>query len=158
MRHSCLVLVALILVLAISPSASAAYNRAEYVEVLEATCKPDALATEKAVNGVKADLKAERLRVAAAKFASARQIFSGTIDEIGRVPRPEADFGKLKTWFGYLGLQERYLGKIVRALRSGNVEASQRYTARFVHNGNLANRSVLAFGFDYCSFEFSRYG
>jgi hypothetical protein len=35
---------------------------------------------------------------------------------------------------------------------------AQRLTARFIHNGNLANNDTLAFGFDYCSFKFSRYG
>ena len=39
-----------------------------------------------------------------------------------------------------------------------NAIKAQRLTARFIHNGNLANNVVLAFGFDWCSFKFSRYG
>ena len=31
-------------------------------------------------------------------------------------------------------------------------------TQMFFHNGNLANNVVLSFGFEYCSFKFSRYG
>jgi hypothetical protein len=27
----------------------------------------------------------------------------------------------------------------------------------FVHNGNLANDVVIAFGFNYCRFKFSRF-
>jgi hypothetical protein len=133
-------------------------SRTEYVAQLEAICKPDALATEKAVKGVKGDVRAERLALAAAKFSKAAQIFGGTVREISTVPRPPADAAKLATWFGYLGQEESYLTKIVAALRVGQTIRSQRYTARFVHNGNLANNVVLAFGFDYCSFKFSRFG
>ncbi len=35
---------------------------------------------------------------------------------------------------------------------------AQRLTARFIENGNLANNVTLAFGFNYCSFKFIRYG
>ncbi|HXV05578.1 MAG TPA: hypothetical protein VFP23_06710, partial [Solirubrobacterales bacterium] len=60
--------------------------------------------------------------------------------------------------FGYLGRQETYLRKAAAALRAGRITQYQRYAVRFVHNGNLANEVVLAFGFDYCSFKFSRFG
>jgi streptomycin 6-kinase len=133
-------------------------TRSEYVAQLEAVCKPDALATQKAVKGVKDDIRAERLTVAAGKFSKAEKIFAGTVREISPVPRPPADQAKLAKWFTYLEQQESYLKKIVAALRAGNTIQSQRDTARFVHNGNLANNTVLAFGFNYCSFKFSRFG
>ncbi len=43
-------------------------------------------------------------------------------------------------------------------LEAERVIEAQRAIARFIHNGNLANNAVLAFGFDYCDFRFSRYG
>ena len=49
-------------------------------------------------------------------------------------------------------------GQITANLRAGRGIAAQRLISRFIHSGNLANRVVLAFGFDYCSFKFSRYG
>ena len=61
-------------------------------------------------------------------------------------------------WFGYLKRQEAYLRQITAQLRAEQTIKAQRLTARFIHNGNLANNVVLAFGFDYCSFKFSRYG
>jgi flagella basal body P-ring formation protein FlgA len=133
-------------------------TRAEYVAQLEGICKPDAEATQRAVKGVKGDIRAERLTLAAAKFAKAGQIFAGTVHEISVVPRPPADAAKLAKWFTYLGQEEHYLAKIAAALHAGHTIQSQRYTARFVHNGNLANNTVLAFGFDYCSFKISRFG
>jgi hypothetical protein len=155
---------AVLLTLLLLPSAGHARaadpepTRAEYVERLEAICRPASRQTEAAVRGVRGDLKSERLRSAAAKLAAADRIFSATVARIALPPRPAADRAKLATWFGYLAEQRRYLGMTAAALRAGRTIASQHATARFVHTGNLANRTVLAFGFHYCSFDFARFG
>jgi hypothetical protein len=138
--------------------AAEAPTRDEYVAQLETICKPDAEATQRAMKGARADIKAERLKIAAGKFAKATQIFGGTVKEIDVVPRPPADVAKLEKWFGYLRKQESYLGQATAQLRAEHAIKAQRLIARFIHNGNLANNTVLAFGFNYCSFKFSRYG
>ena len=145
-------------VLAAAAPAAEAPTREEYVERLEAICKPDAEATQRAMKGARGDIRAERLVVAARKFAKATSIFGGTVKRISAVPRPDADNAKLGKWFGYLKRQKSYLGQITAQLRRDHAIKAQRLTARFIHNGNLANNVVLAFGFDWCSFEFSRYG
>jgi hypothetical protein len=144
--------------LAAPAAAAEAPTRDDYVAQLEAICKPDALATQRAMKGVKKDVRAERLAVAAKKFAEADVIYSGTINRIAAVSRPEADAAKLGKWFTYLKRQVSYLGQITAKLRQDDPIQAQRLTARFIHNGNLANNVVLAFGFNYCSFKFSRYG
>jgi hypothetical protein len=149
---------AALLVGATAAVAAEAPTREEYVAQLEAVCKPDAEATRKAMKGARADVRAERLKVAAGKFAKAASIFGGTVKEISAAPQPPADAAKLGKWFGYLRAQESYLRQIVAKLRADDPIKAQRLTARFIHNGNLANNTVLAFGFDYCSFKFSRYG
>jgi hypothetical protein len=143
---------------ATSAVAAEAPTRDEYVARLERVCKPDAEATQRAMKGARSDVRSERLAAAATKFAQASSIFGGTVQEIAAAPRPPADAAKLGKWFGYLKAQESYLGQITAQLRSGHSIQAQRLTARFIHNGNLANNTVLAFGFDYCSFKFSRYG
>jgi hypothetical protein len=143
---------------AAAASAEEAPTRPEYVAQLESVCKPDAEATQRAMKGARSDVRAERLGAAAGKFARATQIFGGTVKEIAAVPRPPADAAKLGKWFGYLKAQESYLQRITAKLRADDPIQAQRLTARFIHNGNLANNTVLAFGFDYCSFKFSRYG
>jgi hypothetical protein len=150
---------AAVTLLAAAPAPAAeAPTRDEYVERLEAICKPDALATQKAMKGARGDIRAERLAAAAGKFAKATSIFGSTVKEIAVVPRPSADTAKLGKWFTYLKRQESYLGQITEQLRRDRAIKAQRLTARFIHNGNLANNVVLAFGFNYCSFKFSRYG
>ncbi len=133
-------------------------TRTEYVTQLEGICRPDAAATQTAMRGARSDIRAERLSAAAGKFAKATRIFGGTVKKISVVPRPIADEARLAKWFGFLEAQESYLGQITGQLRAGHAIKAQRLTARFIHNGNLANNVVLAFGFNYCSFKFSRYG
>jgi hypothetical protein len=152
-----LLLLAALLGAATAPAAEAP-TRKEYVERLESICKPDALATQRVMKGARADIKAERLKVAAGKFARATSIFGGTVKQISAVPRPSADTARLSKWFTYLKRQESYLQQITTQLRQEHAIKAQRLTARFIHNGNLANNVVLAFGFNYCSFKFSRFG
>jgi 23S rRNA A1618 N6-methylase RlmF len=153
-----LVLSAVALFAAANAPAAEAPTRDEYVDQLEQVCKPDALATQRAMRGARGDIRAERLTVAAKKFGKATAIFGGTVKEISAVPRPSADSAKLGKWFTYLKRQESYLKQITEQLRQGHAIKAQRLTARFIHNGNLANNVVLAFGFHWCGFEFSRYG
>jgi hypothetical protein len=141
-----------------APSAAdAAPDRAEYVSRLEAVCKPGVEATQRAVRGVRSDIRAERLAVAAGKLASAARIFDGTVGTISAVPRPPLDAAQLAKWFGYLRLQESYLARAAAALRAQRIVQYQHNAVRFVHNGNLANDVVIAFGFNYCRFKFSRF-
>jgi hypothetical protein len=138
--------------------AAEAPTRVEYVNTLEAICKPDAEATQKAMVGARSDLQHERTKVATAKFAKATSIFGGTVKKISAVPQPPEDAAKLGQWFTFLNRQEAYLKQITADLRAGKAIQAQRLTARFIHSGNLANNVVIAFGFNYCSFKFSRYG
>lgn len=152
------VLTAAAFLAAVTASAAEAPTREEYVDQVEAICKPDALATQRVMKGARADVRAERLGPAARKFGKATTIFAGTVKQISAVPRPAADTDRLAKWFTYLNRQTSYLRQITAELRQEHAIKAQRLTARFIHNGNLANNVVLAFGLDYCSFKFSRYG
>jgi hypothetical protein len=146
------------LLVAGTAAAAEAPTRDEYVTQLETVCKPDALATQRAMKGARSDISAERLALAAGKFGQAARIFGSTVKKISVQSRPPSDAAKLSKWFTYLTRQESYLTQITAELRAEHAIQAQRLTARFIHNGNLANNVVLAFGFDYCSFKFSRFG
>ncbi len=132
-------------------------SRAEYVAKLEGICRPRSLATKRAVKGMRADLRAERLAVAAAKFAQASRLFAATVREISPLPRPLADRVTLARWFGYLAQEESNLRRIVAVLRANQPVAFQHASARFVKSGESADNVVLAFGFNYCYFKLSRF-
>ena len=133
-------------------------TRGEYVTGLESICRPDSEATQRAMKGVRGDVSDGRIDLAARKFGKGARIFAGTVKAMTPVSRPAADLARLRKWFHYLGQQEKYLKEVTVQLEADRVIRAQRAIARFIHNGNLANNVVLAFGFDYCSFKFSRYG
>lgn len=145
------------LVLVTSSPAAEAPTRPEYVATLERICKPDYDATQRAVQGMRADVRGERLAVAATKFARAQRIFAGTVRAIAKVPRPPADRGTLARWFDGLAREKDYLGRIVASLRADDVARFQRVSAQFIHQGNRANNVVVSFGFNYCYFKPSRF-
>jgi hypothetical protein len=138
-------------------SAAGEPTRTEYVTTLERICKPGSDATERAVNGVRADVRAERLAVAAGKFARAERIFKNTVRSISVVPRPAADRATLSRWFSALGQEQVYLGQMVKVLRADDVAGFERVSALFIHEGNRANNAVISFGFNYCSFKPTRF-
>jgi hypothetical protein len=139
-------------------AADAAPNQAEYVSQLESICKPNVEQTERAVRGLRSDVQRERLAVAAGKLSRAQRIFDGTVRAISSVPRPPADSAQLAKWFGYLRLQESYMGGAASALRTQHIVRYQHDSVRVLHTGNLANDVVITYGFNYCRFKFSRFG
>jgi hypothetical protein len=149
--------VALLAAATIAPAAEAP-TRDEYVDQLEKVCEPDQLAIQRTMKGSRADIQGERFKVAARKFGKASSIFDSTMREIKPMPRPPGDTARLAKWFTYLTSQQSYMHQIVAQLRRENAIKAQRLTARFIHVGNLANNVVLAFGFNWCTFKFSRYG
>jgi hypothetical protein len=132
-------------------------SRPEYVARLEGICKPRALATKRAVQGMRADLRAEHLAVAASKFSQASRLFAATVREITPQPRPPADRATLAQWFQYLHQEESNLRRIVAVLRADRPVAFQHASARFVSSGERADDVVLAFGFNFCYFKLSRF-
>jgi hypothetical protein len=151
---------ALLLALALAVAVSAAAEeptRAEYVAQLERICKPGSEGIQRAVHGVRADLRAERLAVAGRKFARAKVIFAKTERSISAVARPSADRSTLTRWFAAIGSEKAYLGQMVSALRADNFARFQRVFAGFSHEGNRANNAVVAFGFNYCAYKPGRY-
>jgi hypothetical protein len=146
-----------VIALGATAGAEAPPDQAEYVGRLESVCKPGVEATRRAVRGVRSDIRAERLTVAAGKLSRAARIFDGTVGTISTVPRPPLDAAQLGKWFGYLQLQESYLDRAAASLRAQQIVRYQHNAVRFVHTGNLANDVVIAFGFNYCRFKFSRF-
>lgn len=141
-----------------SPAEAAeAPTRAEYVARLEQICQPGSLATQRAVQGMRSDVRSERLRLAAAKLARAERIFSRTVSAIARVPRPLDDRQALSRWFAALAKEEVYLARVVASLRAEDIARFQRVSADFIHQGNKANNIVVAFGFNYCAFRPARF-
>jgi hypothetical protein len=136
---------------------AAELTRDEYVARVEPICKRDTEANERIFAGAKEEVKEGRLKLASTHFAKAEAALEKTIGQLKAVPQPAADEAKLTKWLGYLGTEAAYLGKIGKALAQGDKGKAQTLSVRLNRNSNLANDSVLAFGFDYCRLEASRF-
>lgn len=137
--------------------AAAQLTRPEYVVRLERICRPGSEATQRAVMGVKSDVKHERLRVAAPKVERAKRIFARTVRSISTVSRPAADRATLSRWFAALGRERAALGRTAAALRADDPARFARVWSEFVHEGAKANNVVVSFGFSYCDFKAARF-
>jgi hypothetical protein len=138
-------------------SAAAELSRPKYVAQLERICKPGSEATQRAVRGMRSDIRSERLRLAASKFAKAERIFAGTVSSIAKVPRPAADKTTLTRWFAALSRETAYLRLIATTLRAEDIARFQRVQGQFAQQGSKANNVVVSFGFNYCLYKPSRF-
>jgi hypothetical protein len=156
-RTTSIVAVALAVLAVVSAAAAAELTRDEYVARVEPICKRNTEANEKIFAGAKEEVKEGKLKLASAHFAKAETALKKTIGQLAAVPQPAADQAKLGKWLGYLEVEASYLGRIGKALAAGGKAKAQTLSVRLNRNSNLANDSVLAFGFDYCRLESSRF-
>lgn len=137
-------------------AAGATPTRAEYVERAEGICKASKDRTEPTLKGVGADINNERFKIAGRKLLRAASQFEGQYGSLLALPKPKADADLLTTWLKRLKTQNSLMetsGELMVAERKSKVQG---YLARYAHAGNLANNTVLGFGFDYCLFRFSK--
>lgn len=149
--------VALTLVLVVPLAAAAEVTRDEYVRRVEPICKRNTEANKRIFAGAKEEVKAGKLKAAAARFDRAVVALDKTIRQLRAVPKPAADEARLDKWIGYLEVESDYLDRIGKALAKGEEGKAQTLTVRLNRNSNLANNTVLAFGFDYCKLDPSRF-
>ncbi|MEX2105881.1 MAG: hypothetical protein WD810_03180 [Solirubrobacterales bacterium] len=150
----------LALLLVVIPPAGAAegVTREEFVKQAEPICKTNVLANKRIFKGAKAEVKAGKLKLASTHFFRAATAFGRTIRQLAAVPRPPEDEAKLDRWFEVLRDEKRLIEKIGRALAVGDKHRAESYSVDLNRNSNLANNTVLGFGFAYCRIDPSRFG
>ena len=132
-------------------------TRETYTAAVEPICKTDSQANERLLTGVRKQIKAGKLKPAAARFAQAAAAFEKGTSQIARVPQPTADAARLTQWIGLLRNEGTILRKISKALKAGNKGAATHESAVLSQNGSKANSIVLPFEFHYCKIEQSRF-
>lgn len=128
-----------------------------YVAQVEPICKTNTKANETIFKGVRKLVRQGKLKLAAGHFARAAAAFGKATGEIAAVPQPVDDAARLTKWIGLLRKEKSLLGQIGTALRAGKRAQAQRLQGKLVHNGNLANNTVLGFEFHYCLIDSSRF-
>lgn len=132
-------------------------TRESYKEAVEPICKANSKANEKILDGVSAEFKAGKLKVAAGKFARASTALKKAIRQLKAVPQPPADEAKLATWLKYVNTEATLFQQTANKLKANDKPGAQAMVIRLTHNAKQANNQVLAFNFRYCRFEPSKY-
>jgi hypothetical protein len=158
MRRAIFTTMALAALAAVPLAGAAELTRDEYVARAEPICKRNTEANQRIFQGAAAQVKAGKLKAASTHFTRATTAFEKTIAQLKAVPQPVADEAKLAKWLGYLQSESSYLGQIAKALAREDKAKAQTLSVRLNRNSNLANNTVLAFGFDYCKIDPARFG
>ncbi len=132
-------------------------TRDDYTARVEPICKTNTEANKRIFKGARAEVKAGELKKAASHFTRATIAFAKAIKQLTAVSPPAEDKAKIDKWLGYLGDEKDLLGKIGTALKAEQKLKAQTYLVKLTTSSNLANNTVLAFGFDYCRIEPSRF-
>lgn len=136
---------------------AAEVTRPEYAKAAEPVCKANTEANERIFRGARGQAREGKLKAASAHFFKARQALSRTVSQLAALPRPTEDEARLAKWISYLGAERDLLGKIGTALRREDKPAAQELSVRLSRNSNLANNTVLAFGFKWCRIDPGRF-
>jgi hypothetical protein len=146
------------LALVADPAGAAEMSREEYVAKAEPICRTNVLANKRIFKGAKEQVKAGKLKLASTHFFRAAAAFAKTIVQLEAVPRPTPYEAQLAKWLGLLRTEKGIIGKVGRALADEDKHKASSYSVELNRNSNLANNTVLGFGFDYCRIDPARFG
>jgi hypothetical protein len=125
-------------------------TRDTYKAQVEPICKRNAEADSRILKGVKANVKDEKLKLAATQFAKAATALKKALNQLRAVPKPPADTARLTKWLGYVKTEVELFEQVSKKLKAGQKSSAQRLSIRLTSTVNRANNEVLAFEFKYC--------
>jgi hypothetical protein len=144
----------LVIALVMAAAAFAAeVSRDEYKAAVEPICKTNTQANERILAGVKKEVRAGKLKPAAAKFTKASAALQKALHELEGVPRPAADEARLAKWFSYVKIEAELFATAGKKLKAGDKPGAEHIVTKLTQNANKANLEVLPFGFRYCRLE-----
>jgi hypothetical protein len=141
---------AAVLCLGLAAVARADVTRADYVAQVEPICKANTDANERILKGAKSRAKRGKTKAAAGQFSRAAGAFADTVSQLRAVPQPPDDAAVLQSWLGYLDKETLYLGRIAADLRRDQLNRAQADALQLKRNADIANDTVISFGFNYC--------
>jgi hypothetical protein len=140
-----------------SAAFAAEVTRDEYKEAVEPICMKNTKANERILAGVKQEVKAGKLKTAAAKFAKSSTELKRTLGELEKVPGPKADEARLSQWYALVKVEAELFAQAGKKLKAGDKGGAEHIVAKLSQNANKANLQVLPFSFRYCRLEPSKF-
>lgn len=150
---------ALLLLLAssIAFAADLAEERRAYKAQAEPICKQNREANERVLKGVKKNISAGKLKLAATQFAKGAAALKTARRQLATVPKPPADDARLTKWLGFIKTEVELFEKVSRKLKAGDKRGAQRMAILLTSTANKANNTVLPYEFNYCRVEPSKF-
>jgi hypothetical protein len=150
---------ALLLLLASSMALAADLEeeRQTYKTQAEPICKRNKEANERVLKGVRKNIEAGKLKLAASQFAKGAAALKKARTQLAAVPKPAADNARLTKWLGYIKTEIELFEKVSKKLKAGDKHGAQRMAIYLKSTANKANNTVLPYEFKYCRVEPSQF-
>lgn len=132
-------------------------ERQAYKAQVEPICKQNRQANERVLKGVKQNIRAGKLKLAASQFAKAAVALKKARTQLAAVPQPAADSARLTKWLGYIKTEIELFEKVSRKLKAGDKHGAQRMALQLTSTVNKANNTVLPYEFRYCRVDSSQF-
>ena len=152
-----ILLAALLLLLVSRPAGADEVTRESYKAAVEPICQSNTKANERILAGVRAEVKHDQLKPAAASMAKAARALRETLVQLRALPEPAADRDRLAMWFELVKEEVAKFKLAAAQLRAGKKAAASVTVVYLGSTANRANAQVIPFGFHYCLFEPSRF-
>ena len=157
LRHLAHALLASVVALFAFAAVAVAIERPEYVAQVEPICKENKQASDRLLKGVKGLVRRDKLKAAGARFAKAALALQRTQRQLAAVEKPAADSAKLTRWLSEIKAEAALMKTISRKFNKGNKSKATSLAVKLQNNANRANTLVIAFGFNYCKIDPSKY-
>lgn len=151
-------LLALLALLLYASFASAAeLTRDEYKAQVEPICKTDKEDSDRILTGVTKLAKQDKLAQAGQAFAKAANALEKAQKQLAAVPQPSADAAKLTKWLSEIKAESALMRTIGKKFKAGDKAKATSLAVKLQNNANKANNQVIAFQFNYCHIDPSKY-
>jgi hypothetical protein len=125
-------------------------ERQAYKAQAEPICKQNREANERVLKGVKKNIQAGKLKLAASQFAKGAAALKKARAQLAAVPKPATDSARLTKWLGYIKTEIELFEKVSKKLKAGDKHGAQRMALQLTSTVNRANNTVLPYEFRYC--------
>lgn len=132
-------------------------TRDSYREAVEPICKTNKQASDRILSGVKDMVKKDKLAQASQAFAKAATALEKAQKQLAAVAQPPADAAKLTKWISEIKGEVALMKTISTKFKQGNKSKATSLAVKLQNNANKANNLVIAFQFNYCKIDPSKY-
>jgi hypothetical protein len=147
----------LALTLFVTSASAAELTRDEYKAQVEPICKTNKEASDRILTGVTKLVKRGKLDKAGQAFAKAANALEKAQKQLAAVPQPSADAAKLTKWLSEIKAESALMRTISMKFKAGDKGKATSLAVKLQNNANKANNQVIAFRFNYCHIDPSKY-